>query len=343
MASSKLLVVNLSAISSTAAGAVNLTDAKINSNLIAGPVKFQAVEGVANGQMQGVCTDNSGNIYIADINNHCILKVTESGVGSVLAGKPGTSGNNTALQNVTAANARFNAPRGIACDKSGNIYVADTGNNQIRIIRQNGLVGMFAGNGARTAGLVDASRDPTQAQFSAPYGVAVDNSGVVWVADYGNRALRKIFNNRVLTVAGNGSNPTTSQENVAAKNNTAQLRDFNALAVDAKQNVFLSDSYFYKIKKYTPNGWLYLHSGSGTQGTALGTAYTCRYEGPVGMVTDRYGYLYVLDKGTKTRVVKVDPNGKPSNVVTFNESSYETNVYGIGISPSNKVFVTIWY
>jgi sugar lactone lactonase YvrE len=202
---------------------------------------------------------------------------------------------------------------------------------------------MFAGNGATTAGRVDASQDPTQARFNLPYGVAVDNSGVVWVADYGNKALRKIFNNRVLTVAGNGEDSSASQENIAANNHSAQLKGFNALAVDAKQNVFLSDSGWWKIKKYTPNGWIYLHSGSGTQGTALGTAYTCRYEGPVGMVADRYGYLYVLDKGTTTRVVKIDPNGNPSNVVAFNESSYETNVYGIGISPANKVFVTIWY
>ena len=353
-----VLLVNLTAIASTNAAALNMTDAQLVSTavntaaanrLVVGPLKVNQVEALAGAtDVGGMCTDYSGNIYFTDVTNHCIVKVTESGVTSIVAGKAGTSGNNTAKQNVLASAARFNAPRGIACDKSNNLYIADTANNQIRIISQNGLVGMYAGNGAGTAGLVDASQDPTQSQFSAPYKVAIDNSGFLWVADRGNRALRKVAGGKVLTLAGNGAAASSSKQNVAANNHTALFGTLgpNCIAVDAKQNVFLGDTAFFQIKKYTPNGWIYLHSGS-TQGTSLGTAtttvgkaQTCQYKGIIDMVANRYGYLFVLDvSGATQRVVMVDPNGVPANVVDFSNTTYTPRA--IAISPANKVFVAL--
>ena len=353
-----VLLVNLSAIASTNAAAINMTDAQLVSTavntaaanrLVVGPLKVNQVEALAGAtDVGGMCTDYSGNIYFTDVTNHCIVKVTESGVTSIVAGKAGTSGNNTAKQNVLASAARFNAPRGIACDKSNNLYVADTANNQIRIISQNGLVGMLAGNGSRTAGLVDASQDPTQAQFSAPYGVAVDNSGIVWIADRGNRALRKIAGGKVITLAGNGSAASSSKQNVAANNHTALFGTLgpNCIAVDAKQNVFLSDIAFFQIKKFTPDGWIYLHSGS-TQGTSLGTAtttvaksQTCQYEGIISLAADRYGYVWALDvSGSNKRVVRVSPGGIPGNVVDFSNTTYTPRA--IAVSPAGKIFVAL--
>ena len=351
----KVLLVNLTAIASTNAAALNMTDAQLTSTavntaaanrLVVGPLKVDQVENLVSAtDVGGICADYSGNLYFTDVTNHCVVKVTESGITSILAGKAGTSGNNTSLQNVLATAARFNAPRGICCDKSNNIYVADTGNNQIRIIRQNGYVGMLAGNGATTAGLVDAAQDPTQSKFSAPYDIVMDNSGVLWVADRGNRALRMVAGGKVLTVAGNGSAAASSKQNVAANNHTALFGTGgpNNVAVDAKQNVFASDAAFFQIKKYTPNGWMYLHSGS-TQGKSLGTgtqpAFTCQYEGILDMVANRYGYLFVLDvSGANKRVVMVDPNGVPANVIDFSNTSYTPRA--LTVSPANKVFVAL--
>src|ERR1035437_4960167 len=82
----------------------------------------------------GICTDWSGNIYLSDAKQHIIIKVNENGAVSRLAGLAGTPG----MTNGVSGDARFNTPTGIACDRSGFIYVADTGNNQIRKINPTG-------------------------------------------------------------------------------------------------------------------------------------------------------------------------------------------------------------
>jgi len=324
-----------------AAAAVNVTEARLSSKAIVSSLAIAAksVESVG-----GMCVDNSGNIYVSDDQQHVIVKVTESGQINVLAGLAGTSGNNSALQNVTAANARFNQPKGLACDNSGNIYVADYGNNQIRIIK-NGKVSVYAGNGATLSGLVDAAANPLQARFSHPSDVAVDASGVVYVADTDNHAIRKIWGATVLTIAGDGS--SADNENVRASQYIPFCDSPTGIAVDRKGTVFVCDTGNNKIKKITPNGRIYLHSGSGSAGNSLGTgatrAYTCEYQGLKYIAVDSYGYQYVTDvAATGSRLVKINPNGIPSNIVDFSAATTsDPGVIGVAVSPAGKVFVSI--
>jgi hypothetical protein len=132
---------------------------------------------------QSIAFDTSGNTYVADTGNNRIRKITSSGEVSNLAGN-GTAG----YANGTGTAAMFSAPQGIASDASGNIYVADTSNNRIRIITPEGVVASLAGT--NTAGYADGMG--TSVQFSSPQGITVNVDSVIFIADTGNNRIRKM-------------------------------------------------------------------------------------------------------------------------------------------------------
>lgn len=299
----------------------------------------------------GICTDYSGNIYVSDYKRHCILKIEEGGKISILAGLPGTSGNNDVAgipQRVTCQNARFNEPRGLCCDKSGKIYVADYSNHQIRVI-DNGYVSSIAGS-AGNAGFVDGSG--LTARFYGPKDIAVDNSGVLYVVEFNNHALRKVSQNgTVLTISGVLGTPTAGdEENTKADKYSAQLNYPRGVAVDPQGNVLVMDSGNWKIKKITPNGYIYLHSGSGVEGHSLGTAgttaatcqsFTCSYGILMFCSIDKSGNLYVVSRQESwTRLLKVNPNGVPAHIADFHNTEYVDCPIGVAVSPAQKLFVT---
>jgi len=133
----------------------------------------------------GVAVDGDGNVYVADRANHTIRKITPAGVVTTLAGAAGSSGS----ADGTGAVARFNYPDGVAVDGGGNVYVADTSNHTIRKITPAGVVTTLVG--AATENGFSDGRGPL-ARLYAPYGVAVDGGGNVYVADYANHAIRKV-------------------------------------------------------------------------------------------------------------------------------------------------------
>src|SRR5204862_836341 len=132
----------------------------------------------------GVAVDNLGNVYVGDSGNSTIRKITPVGVVTTLAGLAGNLGGDDGTGNA----ARFEYPRGVAVDSSGNVYVADYYNYTIRKITPAGAVTTLAGL-AQAYGSDDGTG--SAARFFFPDGVAVDNSGNVYVAEINNCSIRK--------------------------------------------------------------------------------------------------------------------------------------------------------
>jgi len=131
----------------------------------------------------GVAVDASGNVYVADSSNNMIRKITPGGVVSTLAGSGATGS-----ANGTGTAATFTNPYAVAVDSYGNVYVADQGDNLIRMITPGGVVSTLAGSG--TPGSTNGTG--TVASFSAPHGVALDASGNLYISDSSNNEIRVI-------------------------------------------------------------------------------------------------------------------------------------------------------
>ncbi|MNX79232.1 Serine/threonine-protein kinase PknD [compost metagenome] len=136
----------------------------------------------------GLAIDASGNLYVADAGNSAIRKVTPAGVVTTVAGSYPTKA--SGFVDGAASSARFAGPQGLAIDASGNLFIADTGNNAIRKLDlQTGFVTTVAG-GYFAGSLTDGST--SSARFSSPTGLAFDSAGYLYVADKNNHAIRKI-------------------------------------------------------------------------------------------------------------------------------------------------------
>ena len=131
----------------------------------------------------GIGVDASDNLYVCDVQNYKIRKVTQAGVVTTFAGD-GTIG----VVDGPVLSARFNGAIGIVADKNGNFYVTDGGSGKIRMISPDGQVYTLAGNGTNSS--TDGSGN--FASFSGPLGIAIDPSGVLAVVDRGSQKIRKI-------------------------------------------------------------------------------------------------------------------------------------------------------
>lgn len=131
----------------------------------------------------GIDVDSEGNLYVADLFNHRIRKISPSAVVTTVAGS-GTQG----FEDGSALAATFNGPRGVAVDAEGNIYVADTGNSAIRLVTYFGTVVTVAGTGVQGSD----NGSGLSASFNLPYSLDVDDAGTIYVADKYNSLIRKV-------------------------------------------------------------------------------------------------------------------------------------------------------
>lgn len=133
---------------------------------------------------EALALDAAGNLYVAETGNHAIRKVTPDGTVTTLAGQKGQSGHFDG----TGSEARFDAPHGLAFDRSGRLFVADCNNGRIRMVEADGTVTTVAGSSFW--GTVDGPGP--SAQFTWPSGIAVDAAGAIYVSDRDQDVIRKI-------------------------------------------------------------------------------------------------------------------------------------------------------
>jgi sugar lactone lactonase YvrE len=226
----------------------------------------------------GVTVDKDGIIY-ATIENS-IRKITPDGSVTTLAGSS-TYG----YADGSGENAKFWVPWGLTVDSGGNIYTADWLNFKIRKITPDGIVTTIAGS---TKGYKDGQG--TQAQFSDPIEVTLDNEGNLLVADGGK--IRKItLDGFVSTIAG-----TTPSGYLDGPINIARFGFLRGLIVDPSGNIFLCDSGNYSVRKISLDGTVATVAGS-TFGYVDGPGHLAKFGYTLGLTMDSDGALYLTQGG----------------------------------------------
>ena len=233
----------------------------------------------------GIAVDKSGNLYIADGLNNRVRKIS-GGVISTVAGN-GTAGYTG--DKGPATSAELNNPTGVALDSSGNLYIADSANNVVRMVTSSGTITTFAGN--NTVGYSGDMALATGAQLSNPVGVIADSAGNVYIADAGNNVIRQVYSGNIVTYAEGFTQP-------------------DAVAVDSAGNIYVADTQGRRIVQYTNAGVYTTIAGngygefSGDNGPGPNAAL---YD-PMGLAVDSSGNVYIADT-FNCRIRKVTPSG----------------------------------
>lgn len=257
----------------------------------------------------------------------------------VFAGQPGVP----SYADGPGAQALFFLPNAAAVDGAGNLYVADTANHVIRLIKPNGMVSTLAG----LAGNADSNNGVGgNARFSAPFGVAVDTAGNVYVADSGNNTIRKITPaGAVTTLAGLAGHPGSDD----GPGKAARFRNPRGVAVDAAGNVYVADMSNYCIRKIDPEGTVSTLAGkTGEPGNADGVGSNAQFCNPYAVVADAVGNVYVAD-GANNTIRKVTPKGTvitvaglpgyAGNIDGSADAARFSNPEGLALDAAGNVYV----
>ncbi len=202
-----------------------------------------------------------------------------------------------------AVNALLSQAEGIAVDRMGNIYLAEAADNRVRMITPDGNIQTIGGTGV--AGFSGDGGLARQAMLNQPYGLAVDASGNLYVADLGNGRVRKIApNGAIHTVAGGGTQVPNGTASVRAVN--AQLLEPRNLAIDNSGWLYISDFAAHTVYKVSPSGDLSTLAGNGSAGSSGdgASAILAQLKAPAGLAADAAGAVYIADSGND-RVRKV--------------------------------------
>lgn len=257
---------------------------------------------------RGIARDPAGNLYIADMGNHTIRKLTPEGVVTTIAGQAGSAGS----ADGTGAAARFESPGQVVVDSNGNLFVADTFNHSIRKITPTGIVTTFAGKAGAKG---KANGQGAAASFDSPHGLAIDTNGTLYVADTYNHAIRKI----------------TPTGTVSTLVSAGLLRYPYGIAVGPTGTVYVANLVGSNILQISPVGAItHLAGGIGDNNQSQdGVGINARFSVPEGIAIDSNGVLWIADTGNAT-IRKVTLAGAVTTVAGMSQDTTRGNADGTG-------------
>jgi len=302
------------------------------------PVAGNGAQGFTNGPAlaiemyspTGIAIDGMGNVFFDDDGNNVIRELTASTnevttyAGTGAAGYTGDNG--------PASAATLNRPTQLAFDSSGNLYIADAGNNVVREITPAGIITTVAGTGV--AGYNGDSVLATNAWLNFPDSIALDTQGNLYIADTSNNRIRKVSTNGIITtVAGDGIGGY-NQDNVLATD--AELNEPTRVVVDTAGNLYISDLLNNRIREVdSSSGMITTLAGSGVAGSQgdNGPATAAELDNPVSVTLDASANVYIADLlNYRIRVVNTQTGAISVFGVTLQPGDIAT-VVGGGTQP----------
>ncbi|MDP6821723.1 MAG: choice-of-anchor Q domain-containing protein [Dehalococcoidia bacterium] len=251
-----------------------------------------------------------------------------------------------------AVTAQLSNPTDVVIDQSGNLFVADAFNHQVRKIDANGWITAYAGGNTGVGGYSGDGGPATDAALNYPWGLAIDSLGNLYIADSGNKRIRKVDTSGIITtVAGTGENGFSDDGGLAT---SAQLNNPSVVAVDSSDNLYIGEYHRIRMvdadtgiistvagmKGYENEGY----SGDG------GPATSARLNYPYGVAVDSIGQIYIADRNNAA-IRKVDVSGTITTVVggigpgTSGDNGLGTQAkistpYGLAIDSSDNLYIT---
>ncbi len=294
-------------------------------------------------QPYGLAMDAAGNLFIADLGNARVRKVGIDGSIQTVAGGGALPAASTG-QGGPAISAQLTQPRNVALDASGSLYISDFGANQVYQVTTNGILTLLAGTG--TAGFSGVGTSALLAELNAPAGLAVDQTGALYVADSGNNRVRKVYNGVIITVFNTPAPTGVAVDSsglpyIAAAGyfgtvvqQIAGIASARDVTLDPAGNVYFTSGGF--VMEIPSGGNVTTIAGSGTSpffGGDGGQATSAELHSPSGIAVDSAGNWYIADTANN-RIRMVTPAGVISTIAGTGDSSQLNSPRGIAMDGS---------
>lgn len=277
-----------------------------------GPAKLAAV-----GQPAGFAFDQAGNLYFSDATNNNVRRIATDGTISTIVGtgKAAYSGNGG-----PAIKATLWQPAQIIFDANGNLLIADTGNHCIRMVAPDGTISNFAGVG-NPGSAVDGG-PANQSNLNAPYGLAVDSLGNVYIADTVNQRIRQVTTDGTINpYAGRGNSQTVGYQGDNGDPLKAYFWNPTTLAMDKADQLYINDQTNYRIRRIQNDGRIVSVAGTGTKGA----------EGDGGLAKSANINPFAIALDAKSNLLIADGDNNRVRIVTVADGVIDT-IAGNGIS-----------